>query len=148
MFQTNHLFKLLLALVSVFVLGAGSLAAEYYMRPSTNLKPAFPTAQDLTIDISWKRLMAVGLVTIMGIVFGYLFTRFSELHAKQIEEVDVRTELKRMLSSTSFYLGLLVSPIVFAVIIAASKGAPMLAALLLAFQNGFFWQGIMPKAKP
>lgn len=139
--------QLIIGLVSIIVFIISILLAEYYVRPGSSLKPALPTAQDLATDFSWKRLLALGSATLVGIIFGYLFTRFSELHARNIQRVNILAEIKRMFSATNFYLALCASPIVFAVIIAASKEAPILASLLLAFQNGFFWQSVMPKER-
>jgi hypothetical protein len=139
--------QITLGLLSVIIFITSILFAEYNMRPGSSLKPVLPTAQELTVDVSWRRLLAIAVATIAGIVLGYLFKRFSELHANKIEQVNVLEEIRHMFSATNFYLGLFASPIVFAVIIAASKEAPMLASLLLAFQNGFFWQSIMPKGK-
>ena len=138
--------QLIIGLISIIVFTVSIVLTEYYMRPGSSLKPALPTtAEELASDLSWERLLAIGGVTIIGISFGYLFTRFSELKAKNIQKVNILTEIKRMFSATNFYLGLCASPIVFAVIITVSKETPILASLLLAFQNGFFWQSVMPK---
>jgi hypothetical protein len=86
-----------------------------------------------------------GFAMIAGIVFGCFYNRFTELQRHHVNRVNIGQETKVIFTSTGFYLALSASPIVFGVIMVASKGISLLPSLLLAFQNGFFWQNVMPK---
>ncbi|MHA4811893.1 hypothetical protein ACX0G9_27605 [Flavitalea flava] len=86
------------------------------------------------------------IAMLLGIVFGFFYTRFSELQRQSIPIINIGAEFKNLFKATSFYLALAASPIIFGIIIGISKGISISAALLLAFQNGFFWQNVMPKS--
>jgi hypothetical protein len=86
-----------------------------------------------------------GIAMLAGIIFGCFYNRFTELQKQNVTQAELGREAKAIFTSVSFYLALSASPIVFGVIIIASKGISLLPSVLLAFQNGFFWQNVMPK---
>lgn len=86
-----------------------------------------------------------GIAMLLGIMFGFFYNRFAELQRAGIQKVNPKAELKTLFTATAFYLALAASPVVFGIVMIASKGVSLLAAIFLAFQNGFFWQNVMPK---
>lgn len=86
-----------------------------------------------------------GVAMILGIVFGFFYQRFTDLQKEGVKEVNIKKEVSGLFRATGFYLALAASPIIFGIIISVSKGVSLTPSLLLAFQNGFFWQHVMPK---
>lgn len=81
---------------------------------------------------------------------GILFSAAFRLIKRGPELVDRPLRaIATSLRSQSFLLGVLVSPIVFAVIASQFETqANVLTAILLSFQNGFFWESIFQKQQP
>jgi hypothetical protein len=141
--------RVLLRVICVAVFLGALVLTNYYLSRAWAGSPlnfALPNVEELKQDFSWQRMASIAGVMLAGIVFGYFYQRFTELSRRGVQSVRIGREVKKMLSATSFYLALFASPIVFGIVIAASKGAPLFAALFLAFQNGFFWQTVMPKS--
>ena len=55
---------------------------------------------------------------------------------------------RRVMNSTAFLMAIIVSPIVFFAIYNSTAQVPdNIVALLLSFQNGFFWQTVLEKSE-
>ncbi|MBV8759850.1 MAG: hypothetical protein JO257_21350 [Deltaproteobacteria bacterium] len=92
----------------------------------------------------WSTIMVDGIVLLVGIVIGNLYGRLKILRTKGVVDVNIGGELGGMVKSIDFWLGLCAAPVVFGVVINLAHGTTLVASSVLAFQNGFFWQTVMP----
>lgn len=89
-------------------------------------------------------LVIDGIALVSGIVIGNFYGRLKILKSKGIKVISISRELREMTQSVDFYIGLCAAPVVFGVVIGLAGGTPLFASTVLAFQNGFFWQTVMP----
>lgn len=130
--------KLLALVVGMFIMG-GTVWWTFLLGTPHELgfegSRGFPAASAL--------LTAV--LMLLGLIFGCLFRRM----AGRKEEVNIMSELKSVMRSSSFLSALCVSPFVFMSVYAVVKGTPGdPASMLLAFQNGFFCESVFAKMFP
>ena len=68
---------------------------------------------------------------------------------KREGEIDIFSEVRAVVNSSSFWAAICVSPFVFGATFVAIGSSPGDASsLLLAFQNGFFWESIFARLLP
>ena len=78
-----------------------------------------------------------------------IFARSAQEYLGDSEIVSLGHLLSFTYTSPSFVKGVLVSPIVFFAVYKLSASQPdNIVATLFAFQNGFFWQTVLGRAKP
>lgn len=92
-----------------------------------------------------QQLDTVGYVSIAALL--YLGIVFGALHRQLISgagDVDVRTEIQKMIASRHFWIAVAGSPFVLLGVYAILQEKPVdLAALALTFQNGFFCERVI-----
>jgi hypothetical protein len=138
-----------LASVVVFcavIIGLGNRFGALYadMVPGATARPDVILQRQKATNLGWIVAVIQGFVMLLGIVFSYQYARLMKLKQDGTEQFLVGPELRAMLSSTGFYLALAAAPVVYTLVVLASKGAPVETQMVIAFQNGFFWQAVMP----
>jgi hypothetical protein len=133
----------LLKITSVVVFIAALLIVQFQLN-GANVTFAMPDENELQ-STDWLLLGAQALLLLFGIMFGYFHRRFTLLRDGGVNTVNIFMEFRGMFSATRFYLALFAAPIVFGVILVATEGMAFMPALLVAFQNGFFCEKVMPE---
>jgi hypothetical protein len=81
----------------------------------------------------------------VGVLFSAAFELVGSVASESVSPVTI---LSDSLNTKHFFLGMLVSPIVFGIVSSQLTLVDhMFPALLLCFQNGFFWQTVFKKAE-
>jgi len=84
--------------------------------------------------------VALAIATLTGLFCGTLFERLRNHHS---DKVRWRPLLKGFLTHRRTVMGMLVSPIIFfAILKLVGNSVDDAGDLLLAFQNGFFWESV------
>lgn len=135
--------RIVLAIVAIAILALSLLLANY-IQDLPALKFAVPSADEVK-KLDWTSIVLQALCLLLGICFSYFYKRFSDLRTKGVQEVDIALEARGFFRSTNFWLALAASPVLFGVVIALTGQLPLGTALFIAFQNGFFWEQIMPQ---
>ena len=102
-----------------------------------------------------NRFSVLGEFTAIRAIFLYvvmlvgIFARGLHDHIqKRVRNVKLAKSLSAVSKSNTFLMAVLVSPIVFFGVYNATKDLPdTVVAILLAFQNGFFWHVVFEKSK-
>jgi hypothetical protein len=90
----------------------------------------------------WYSYVLTCLAMLLGIYFAGLYRNL----AGRRGQISILKEAALVLSAVTFWRAVCVSPLVFAGIYTAAGGLPGdLPSLLLAFQNGFFWENVLKK---
>jgi hypothetical protein len=93
----------------------------------------------------WVAFAATCVAMLIGIFFGSLYRALGDRQG----EISIGNEVVKVVRSSSFWRALCVSPLVFLAIYTISKGLPGdIPSLLLAFQNGFFWESVLKREAP
>lgn len=94
----------------------------------------------------WLQFVLTCFCMITGIFFGTLYRRLSAFDPNMEMRIHVGAEIKAVFQTVAFWRAVCVAPLVFMAIYTAANGIPGdLPSLLLAFQNGFFWENILKK---
>lgn len=135
--------KSIAAAIALVVLCAALVIANYIQSLPT-LQFAVPAANDLAA-LNWGTIVLQGVVLIIGMLFGHFHRVLTELRAQGIATVDIRATAGDIGKSTTFWIALTAAPIIFGIVVVLSGPLPLGTALFLAFQNGFFWERVMPQ---
>jgi len=133
---------LLIALA--LIVFAASLILANYIQNLPTLQFAVPSPEEVG-QLSLSTILLQALCLFIGIFFGYAHKRLSDLRSQGVQEIDVRVEIRSFFRSINFWIALTAAPMVFGVVVALSGGLPVGTGLFLAFQNGFFWERVMPE---
>jgi hypothetical protein len=96
-------------------------------------------------EFPWPEFIATCVAMFLGIFFGTLYRRLS-IAAPTISIIE---EVRSVFDTAAFWKAVCVAPLVFLALYAVAKGTPGdLPSLLLAFQNGFFWENILKRSEP
>lgn len=87
--------------------------------------------------------ISVGLVMVLGIIFGHLYTSLGATKKKTINIKD----LKKTFTEKQLWRSIIASPIIFGVIYSFAKEAEPVMSLLFSFENGFFCNAILTNRK-
>ncbi|MFA1674861.1 hypothetical protein ACDY97_19380 [Rhizobium mongolense] len=91
----------------------------------------------------WIQFFITAIAMLTGIFFGSLYRRLSGI---QTDNVIISREIRSVVDSVSFWRAICVAPLVFLAIYTAVGGMPGdIPSVLLAFQNGFFWENVLKK---
>lgn len=94
--------------------------------------------------IVWAGYFATCASMFLGIFFGSLYRSLSLVNG----EMSIVTEASRVLKTAAFWRAICVAPLVFMGLYATTSGVPGdLPSILLAFQNGFFWENILKRTE-
>jgi len=88
-----------------------------------------------------------GVLIALGIFFAAFHQKMRANADGHISSIAIGGELKSILKSTQFWLAISAAPVVFCIIIKLTEGMSDTAAFIVAFQNGFFWQKVLPIAE-
>ena len=89
------------------------------------------------------QLIALVLATLLGV-----WSRTIQEHLQAAARGPVRTVLAKSLFRREFWGATVVSPLLFFVTYRLAKDVPdTLTAILLAYQNGFFWRTVLKSAQ-
>ena len=80
---------------------------------------------------------------LLGIAASFIYHRLKSWPST-ILDVTIGGLVAEMFHSPNFYACLIASPTLFAVVVSGAQPSDALTAVLLAFQNGFFWQAVLP----
>jgi hypothetical protein len=90
----------------------------------------------------WTSYALTCLAMVIGIYFASLYRNL----AGRDGQVNILQESLLALTAATFWRAICVSPLVFMALYKASGDVPGdLPSLLLAFQNGFFWENVLKK---
>jgi hypothetical protein len=123
----------------------GSLIIANYLQFLPELRFAAPSGEDLK-QLNWTMIVLQALALIAGILFGHVHRVLMELRAQGIQTVEIRQLFGSLGKSTSFWTGLSAAPLIFGVVVVLTGPIPLGTALFVAFQNGFFWERVIPQA--
>ena len=100
------------------------------------------------------RFSTVGEFTIVRAIGLYVFMVIGMLarglhdYIQRCSSINIIMATRRVMNSTAFLMAIIVSPIVFFAIYNSTAQVPdNIVALLLSFQNGFFWQTVLEKSE-
>jgi hypothetical protein len=94
-------------------------------------------------------LISLPLAMLLGIWTNAVWTQLSDSGDPVQDKVDIGAAIRRAAQSRRFWQSILVSPIVFAAVYSLTKSEPdAVVGLLLAFQNGFFWNSVLEGRTP
>lgn len=130
-----------IALAALIAMALSLLIANVPWSFEGSLRGTLPKATDLLM------MGAQALAIVFGICFASFHYRLSTLVEQGVQSIVVGTELKMLTASTRFWLALSVAPIIFCVIVKLTDEMSGVAALIVAFQNGFFWEKVLPHAR-
>jgi hypothetical protein len=96
-----------------------------------------------TPRLAWLSYVFTCVAMLSGIYFSSLYRSLED----QRDHIDIVRELHLALSSANFWRAMCVSPLVFMAVYTAVGDVPgTLPSILLAFQNGFFWENVLKRA--
>lgn len=124
---------------------SGSLVVANYLQFLPELRFAAPSGEDLK-QLNWTMIALQGSALIAGIFFGHVHRVLMELRAQGIQTVEIRQLFGSLGRSTGFWTGLSAAPLIFGIVVVLTGPIPLGTALFVAFQNGFFWERVMPQA--
>ena len=128
-----------LAIVFPFVVG---VLAEYLVGPG---KMFFARRYSALTEFPLFRILILGVATLLGIFCGLLA---EEVRIYKQQKQKPKDMIKRMWGKPRTVFALLLSPVIFhAVYIQVNSQPDTVIALLLAYQNGFFWQSVVETVK-
>lgn len=91
----------------------------------------------------WSGYVLICSAMLLGIFFGSLYRNLSTLEGS----INIISEVVKVFKSPGFWRAICVAPLVFMALYATTTGIPGdLPSVLLAFQNGFFWENVLKKA--
>ena len=129
--------------VSIIVFAA-SVVLGTYLQSRPGLQFAVPSPAEIA-QLDWVTVVLQGMALLVGIFFGHLHRTLSELRAKSVNTVDMLAVLAGLGRSTGFWTALTAAPLIFGIVIVLTGPIPLGTALFLAFQNGFFWERVIPQ---
>ena len=98
-----------------------------------------------TFQYYYVKVFLLYLSTVVGIVANEILKHLRENNQSKTEAVN----LTDVFQSVSFLRAILISPIVFYSVYGITSNQPdNIVSILLAFQNGYFWQSIVAKRIP
>ena len=136
---------LLLAAGIIAPFALGALFFTYVQSPSYVLTDTDAAVTNARTTTPYLRIFLLGLAMLTGIFFQFLVEA-----TKSRTNVNPKPSYAMLLSKQqqSIVIALLSSPIVFYAIYTLVKNEPdNVIALLIAFQNGFFWQTVLAKRR-
>jgi hypothetical protein len=137
--------RLLLILASLFFVGCFVAFFVFQLQWASGVFPFDAQLSFLHYTKEIARTTLQALVMFVGIVFGFLYRRSHEVDEPQFL---ISKEFKSMLASTTFYRTLFAAPLVFCSVHIFTKTAPdTAAALIFAFQNGFFCKVLLERTE-
>jgi hypothetical protein len=90
----------------------------------------------------WTAFVSTGLSMLLGIFFGSLYRNL----ASRDGQISILSEFRIVLTTTTFWRAICVAPLVFLALYLSAKDIPGdFPSLLLAFQNGFFWENVLKR---
>lgn len=136
----------LFAVLAVFVF-VTSLVLANYLQQKPTLSFAVPSVDEAR-KLDWVTIGLQAVFLLIGMLFGYTHKRLTDLKAQGSESVDIKAEARAVLSSTTVWLAISAAPLVFGIVVVLTGDIPIWTALFIAFQNGFFWERVMPQKPP
>ena len=125
-------------LASLVVIGAAFVVALNTVFPAAAY-PGFAGASETVQRVAWPA--TIFTVTLLGI-----WSRAVHEKVTNSTRRSVRLILTKSLTDRTFFMAALVSPIIFGAAYSVTKDAPdTVMALVVAFQNGFFWRTVLQR---
>ncbi len=91
-------------------------------------------------------VLEAGLL-VLGIFCASFHQRMRQYSDAGTTQINIGADIRKMFGSTAFWLAMSAAPVIFCIIVKLTEGMSILASCIVAFQNGFFWQKVMPTAE-
>ncbi|KQW47206.1 MULTISPECIES: hypothetical protein [unclassified Ensifer] len=85
-----------------------------------------------------------GVLLVLGMFCASFHQRMRAQMEQGVQNIRLRRDLRQLTSAPSFWLAMSAAPIIFCVIVKLTDGMSVAASCIVAFQNGFFWQKVLP----
>jgi hypothetical protein len=101
------------------------------------LSPMPMLGMNETVGDEYLRMLAGFGATLVGVVLGAAYRELRRHQAAGRRRINIRSFFRDLRSSIELWLGLIGSPVVFALLLNSSEGMDLLGVILIGLQNGF-----------